>query len=171
MADRIAVLNEGVIQQLGTPGEIYDQPVNHFVAGFMGSPSMNMLPVQIIRGKDGVAARFESGDGTPVVLPVAPTMPGLNERVGKPCILGLRPEAITGAESMEQAAPRLPEIMNRVDVVEPAGSDTFLISRMAGIDVIARVAASTRVRPGAEFRFAVNMARALFFDPDTGQRI
>jgi len=168
LADRIVVLRDGYLQQLGTPREIYEQPVNLFVAGFMGSPSMNMLEVNVIQDAGGIAAQFQLGNGATAVLPISKPVAGLYKYIDKACILGLRPEAITAADP---ASKTLPVIMNRVEVVEPAGSDTYLISHMAGIDVVARLPAATMVQPGADFHFAINMEQALVFDNSTGMRI
>ena len=171
LADRIAVMNAGRIQQLGTPREIYEQPANLFVAGFMGSPSMNLLDVKVSRDDNGMAVGFALDNGESVLLPLSRVPSALDGYIGRTCILGLRPEVISAAGNTNPAPDVLQYFENRIDVVEPAGSDTFLISRMAGTDVIARVPADTSIRPGEAFRFSVNMDQVLLFDPETGTRI
>jgi multiple sugar transport system ATP-binding protein len=171
LADRIAVLRDGAIQQLGTPREIYEQPANVFVAGFMGSPAMNLLEVDVVHQDDGAAVQFALGSGEIISLPVCRSLPGLAAYAGRRCILGLRPESITAAEPDAAASATIAILTNRVDVIEPAGSDTFLISRMAGMDIIARVPSATVVRPGDRFRFAIRMDSVLFFNPESGLRI
>ena len=172
LADRIAIMNEGRIQQLGPPREIYEQPANLFVAGFMGSPSMNLLQVNVTRHENGVAVGFDLANGESVLLPLTRAPSGLKGYIGRNCILGLRPEVITAAGNNYISGPGSIHFLdNRVEVVEPAGSDTFLISRMAGADVISRVPADTSIQPGDTFRFNVNMEQVLLFDPESGTRI
>ena len=91
--------------------------------------------------------------------------------MGRPCILGLRSEALTAPARIVPDDNGLQYFENRIEIVEPAGSDTFLISRMADTDVIARVPADTSVRAGETFRFSVNMEQVLLFDPETGTKI
>ena len=171
LADRIAVMNAGSIQQLGPPREIYEQPANLFVAGFMGSPSMNLLDVKVSRDNNGLAVGFDLDNGESVLLPLRQAPSTLDAYVGGTCILGLRPEVITAAANTNPVPDALQYFENRIEVVEPTGSDTFLISRMAGTDVIARVPADTSIRPGETFRFSVNMDQILLFDPETGTRL
>jgi multiple sugar transport system ATP-binding protein len=168
LADRIAVLRDGIIQQTGTPGEIYAQPANIFVAGFMGSPAMNLLAVNLVPHAGWFAAELPLHNSDTAILPMPRHLAGLGIYAGRTCILGLRPEAITGSSHASGIGPIF---SSRVDVVEPAGPDTYLISRMAGVDVIARVPAETVVQPGENFSFTVRMEQALCFDPDSGLRI
>ena len=169
LSTRIAVMNKGYIQQLGTPKEIYDTPANIFVASFMGSPSMNLLPVPITLENGVPHAIVADADGTPRSLRLS--QPNLAEWAGRAIILGIRPESITDPEGADRKSTNIQPYANRVTVTEPAGSDTFVTMTLAGNDVIARMRADANVVPGEVFDFAVNMEKAVAFDPVTQQRI
>ncbi len=170
LATRIAVMNAGEIQQIGTPQEIYNAPANAFVAAFMGSPSMNMIPAVLENGGDGVAVRLEADGGRSLLLPLDGAAPAA-ARPGRAVLLGLRPEAITdpGGANRDGAAAVRADCL--VEVVEPAGSDTFVVTRLGGVEVIARMHADAVVRPGQPAPFAFAMGKAVLFDPETGQRL
>ncbi len=170
LATRIAVLKQGRMQQVGTPPEVYAQPANTFVASFMGAPSMNLIKAVLERRGDGIAVRFALADGTfaTLELPIPPRALEGYER--EDVVLGLRPEAITDAGRSELAATaRIVE--NRIDLVEPTGSDTFVVSKMGGVDVVARLRADAPARAGATLQLAVDTAKAVLFDPVTELRI
>ncbi|MEV8466997.1 sn-glycerol-3-phosphate ABC transporter ATP-binding protein UgpC [Fluviibacterium sp. DFM31] len=169
LSTRIAVMYNGYVQQLGTPKEIYDTPTNLFVAGFMGSPSMNLLPVEVTM-IDGVPhAVTTDADGAPLHLRLHQQT--LSEWAGRKIILGIRPEAITDPEGADRASSCIIPMTNRVSVTEPAGSDTFATMTLAGQDSIARMRADASVGPGEMFEFAINMEKAVAFDPETERRI
>ncbi|MDO5606203.1 MAG: sn-glycerol-3-phosphate ABC transporter ATP-binding protein UgpC [Paracoccus sp. (in: a-proteobacteria)] len=169
LSTRIAVMNKGYVQQLGTAREIYDSPANIFVASFMGSPSMNLIParVMVIDGRPHIRAEAAGSSGIP--LPIE--HPGLVAWDGREVILGLRPEAITDEGGADRHARNLRIITHRVAIVEPAGADIFAGFELGGRDVIARLRASAEVRPGEDFPFAINMDKAVVFDPATEERI
>ncbi|WP_026440430.1 ABC transporter ATP-binding protein [Acidocella facilis] len=148
MADRIVVLRGGVIQQVGTPEQIYSTPANRFVAGFIGSPSMNFLPVTLEAG----GARLE--DGT--LLPVLTTRRG-------PAVLGIRPEHFEPAGEGGLAAQIL--------LVEPLGADTLVHFNVGAVRCIARVAPDTRPQMGETLRLGVAPGKAFLFDPESGVRL
>ncbi|MGH6962385.1 MAG: ABC transporter ATP-binding protein [Dongiaceae bacterium] len=168
LATQIAVMNAGEIQQLGTPQEIYNRPANVFVAGFMGSPSMNMMPATLENGTAGPALRLASVGDTSLLLPLGPAAPALADYGKRDILLGLRPEAITDPNGAGGATVQADCL---VEVVEPAGSDTFVVTRLAGREVIARMRADAEVRPGQSAPFAFAMDKAVLFDPATGKRI
>src|SRR2546423_6978993 len=128
MGDRIAVMREGLLQQVASPRDIYDNPVNMYVAGFIGSPKMNFIPVT-------VSGRTATSSGFSIELPSAPSV----ERG----VLGIRPEDLTDV-------PRegFPQIDIKVEVVEILGSDQFLYGKVGGDDVIARVDPQFKVNVG-----------------------
>ena len=166
LATQIAVMNAGEIQQLGSPKEIYNRPVNTFVASFMGSPSMNMIPA--VLGNGGV--EIASGNGAPISLrlPANGRSPGADS--GRKVILGLRPEAVTDPGAADRNGA-VTDANCHVEVVEPAGSDTFAVTRLGGVEVIARMRADTDLKPGQTAPFAFNMDKAVLFDPQSGNRI
>jgi multiple sugar transport system ATP-binding protein len=147
MGDRIAIMFDGVLQQVGTPDEIYDHPANLFVAGFVGSPTMNFVPVTTENGT-AKASGFE------VALP-RPVRPGKG-------VLGFRPEALTD-RTLDGAVV----IDMRVDVVERLGSDQFLYGQVGGASVTARVDPRMKVAPGDGARLGLDVRSLHLFDPET----
>ncbi len=153
MADKIVVMNAGNIEQIGSPLELYDEPVNRFVAGFIGSPSMNMLEGTVRR--DGGVAVDVGG----VRLP-APDGDHMTE--GRAVIYGIRPEHLTLAED------GLPVT---VGVVEPTGSETHLIAHVNGHDVTAVFRERHAFRPGQPIHLRPQEGHVYVFERDSGARI
>src|SRR6185295_13147065 len=168
LATRIAVMSAGEIQQLGTPQEIYNRPANIFVAGFMGSPSMNMMAATL---EDGSSVRLATANGQSMLLPLGPAAKALSDYGKRDVILGLRPEASTDPNGADRSGNAIVHADCLVEVVEPAGSDTFVVTRLADKEVIARMRADAEVRPGQLAPFAFAMDKAVLFDPETGKRI
>lgn len=169
LSTRIAVMNKGYIQQLGTPKEIYDTPANLFVATFMGSPAMNILPATV-KVRDGVAfAEIADAEGQPQSLQFSQT--NLASWDGKEIMLGIRPEAITDIDGADRKSQNIQRFSNVVTVTEPAGSDTFVTMTVSGRDVVARMRADASVAARDRFEFAVNMDKAVVFDPKTEARV
>ena len=171
LANRIAVMKGGRIQQIGTPDDVYQRPANLFVAGFMGAPAMNLIPATVVREAGGVALRVALADGSSVTLALPDAQAASLEGYARTeVVLGIRPEAITDSIAAAHGADAR-EIENRIDLVEPAGSDTFVVSRIGGTDVVARLRADAAPRAGAPFRLAIDLAKAALFDPVTELRI
>ena len=170
LSTRIAVMNKGYIQQLGTPKEIYDQPANLFVASFMGSPSMNLLPATVVADGGALHAELTDAEGARRRLRFSDHA-APRGHVGREIILGIRPEAITDPEGADRKSGNIQPFPNRVGITEPSGADTFVTSEIAGRDCVARMRADADVRPGQAFEFAVNMDKAVAFDPVTELRI
>ena len=169
LSSRIAVMNKGFVQQLGTPKEIYDTPANFFVATFMGSPAMNIIPARVVV-RDGVPyASITGEDGAPRELRFSQL--NLAGWDGRDILLGIRPEAITDPEGADRKSSNIQPLSNRVTVTEPAGSDTYVTMTLGGRDAIARMRADAEVFSGEVYDFAVNMERAVAFDPATEARI
>jgi multiple sugar transport system ATP-binding protein len=150
----------GVLQQLDTPQRLYDAPVNRFVAGFIGSPSMSFL--------DG--ARVEDGalhvEGTTFPLP-ATVAARLARYRGRTVVLGVRPEAVSPPRPDGQGAVlTLP-----VEVVEPLGSDAYVTFRFGRQTLLGRFDPRAPVRPGASAPVAIDLAAAHFFEPESGLAI
>jgi multiple sugar transport system ATP-binding protein len=146
MGDRIAIMNAGILQQIGTPDEIYDHPANLFVAGFIGTPTMNFIPVTSQNGAIK-ASGFE------VKLPKpAPKDKG---------ILGFRPEAATDRPSEDATLDM------KVEVVERLGSDQFLYGQVGEDRVTARVDPRMRVTPGDRVRLGLDTRSLHLFDTET----
>jgi multiple sugar transport system ATP-binding protein len=169
LSTRIAVMNKGYVQQLGTPKEVYDSPANLFVATFMGSPAMNILPATIEMQNGAPHAVIQDADGALRALRLSQA--GYAAQAGRPVLLGIRPEAVTDPEGADRKSGNIQRLANRVTVTEPAGADTFVTMRMSGRDCIARMRADAAVTAGETFDFAVNMDKAVLFDPETEARI
>jgi multiple sugar transport system ATP-binding protein len=169
LSTRIAVMNKGYVQQLGTPKEIYDTPANLFVATFMGSPAMNIMSAKVVSQNGAPHAEITDADGAMRHLRFSQS--NLSEWVGRDVLLGIRPEAITDPEGADRKSGNIQPLANRVTVTEPAGSDTFVTMTLGGRDAIARMRADASVAPGEVFDFAINMEKAVVFDPTTEVRI
>ncbi len=153
MADRIVVLHDGIVEQIGTPLELYDRPNNLFVAGFIGSPAMNMFK-GTIRG--GAHPHFETADGTRLPLASAPA--GSD---GLAAIYGIRPEHLTLGGDLKPT----------VTVIEPTGSETQVIAKLAGEKIIGVFRERVNVKPGESVAMSPDLALVHLFDAKTGNRI
>jgi multiple sugar transport system ATP-binding protein len=147
MGDRIAIMNAGILQQVGTPGEIYDHPANLFVAGFIGSPTMNFVPATVTNGS-AKASGFE------VKLP-KPVASGKGT-------LGFRPETVT-----DRITDPASTLDMKVDVVERLGSDQFLYGQVGGDTVTARVDPKMKVEPGDNVKLGLDTRTLHLFDAET----
>ena len=171
LASVIAVLKDGEVQQFGTPEKIYNEPANIFVADFMGSPSMNLVSVDVVRANGATAVALARADGEPALLQVADSNGALRERAGQSVILGIRPEAVTDIDGADRHARNVVRVACIAEVVEPTGSDTYVVAKLGGRDFVARMRADADVAPKSQTVFAFNMDRAAFFDPKTELRI
>ena len=170
LATKIAVLKDGTLQQFGTPAEIYNNPANMFVADFMGSPAMNLLSGTVEGGGNDLAVSLARPDSAPLRLPVSAAN-GLAAYAGKQVVFGIRPEALTDPDGADRNARSVAEGDCLIDVVEPAGSDTFAVTKLGGKEVVARLRADVRIAAGQTARLAFNLDKAVFFDPQSQQRI
>ncbi|ARQ09840.1 sn-glycerol-3-phosphate ABC transporter ATP-binding protein [Rhizobium etli] len=170
LATKIAVMKDGIVQQFGTPAEIYNNPANIFVADFMGSPAMNLVKASVENGAGGLAVSLERPNAAPLRLPVT-TGNGLSSYAGRQVIFGIRPEALTDPDGADRNARSLTEGDCLIEVVEPAGSDTFAVTKLGGKEVVARLRADAGIAPGQNTRLAFNLDKAVFFDPETQARI
>jgi multiple sugar transport system ATP-binding protein len=167
MATRVAVLNAGVLQQSGSPQELYDHPRNLFVAGFIGSPAMNFLEAEV---HDSNSQLCLTSDG--LELPVQQPLLGLLRRYsGKTIVIGIRPEHVYDAESPPAGIPAYP-LSARVDVIEHLGNETLLhLVSAGGTPLLARVSPQTSARTQDTIRLLVDVSKLHAFDPETGLTI
>ncbi|MBC6408605.1 MAG: sn-glycerol-3-phosphate ABC transporter ATP-binding protein UgpC [Rhodobacteraceae bacterium] len=171
LSTRIAVMNGGYVQQLGTPKEIYDTPANLFVATFMGSPSMNLIPVTLRGDGNALFAEVQNDAGKTMRLAVCAPTSALSAYEGKTVTMGIRPEALTDRDGADQRSHHVESFPSTVLVTEPAGSDTFVATTIAGKECISRMRADANVAARQRVDFAVNMEKAVYFDPEIEQRI
>jgi multiple sugar transport system ATP-binding protein len=163
LASRIAVMFRGVLQQYDTPKAIYERPVNTFVAGFMGSPTMNFLAATISADK-GVVLR--GGDGA--VLPLqSDQMRGLT--LGQKVTLGVRPEHFHPPN--DRRAEGAGHVMVTVTQIEPTGPQTILMASLAGQEVTIACEADDTPPIGTECTMTIDMTKVSLFDPATGLRL
>jgi multiple sugar transport system ATP-binding protein len=155
MADKIVVLHGGHVEQVGAPLELYDRPANTFVAGFIGSPSMNFLEGRL-RGGDTPA--FELDGGT--VLPLSRMPDGA---AGKRIIFGIRPEDIV----LDSGGG----VTGRVVVTEPTGSETHLVVEVGGRELVCLVRSRVDLRSGETVGLSFRSPSVHFFDPETQLRL
>jgi multiple sugar transport system ATP-binding protein len=173
LATKIAVMKDGVLQQVGTPSEIYNRPANLFVADFMGSPAMNLLEAEMApsNGANEPCLTLTRNGSAPITLRVPPSKLTPAMSAGAKVILGIRPEAITDEGSADRSAATLDTVPVLVDVVEPAGSDTLVVTTISGKEVFARLRADAEAKPGQMLPLVFNLDKAVYFDPATGKRL
>ena len=162
MGDRIVAMREGRIQQIGSPIDLYRHPVNRFVAGFIGSPSMNFLEGRLIRN-EGVA--FSSGT---ICFPIPERYAGcLQAYIGRDLVLGIRPEHIVEASASYGPRER-GEVRASVEVVEPMGNETYLYLRAKDTRFVARIYTDWIPAVGETVHLAFDLTEMHFFDKVTG---
>ena len=155
MADKIVVLKDGVVEQTGSPLELYERPANSFVAGFIGSPAMNLL--QGVARTAGGEPRVEFDGGVSLPFPI-----GARADDGQPVMYGIRPE---------HCAPGSGGLPVEVVVVEPTGADTQLYCRMNGRDITSTIHDHAHCRVGERIGLVPDLKRAHLFDAANGQRL
>jgi multiple sugar transport system ATP-binding protein len=200
MGDRVAVLRKGELQQAGPPQQLYDHPVNLFVAGFIGSPAMNLMQARLAR-EDGTLVIELGGFRLTVPEAAEAARPDLRAYEGREVVLGIRPEDMEDAALVSEARPGS-RIEATVELVESLGSDVVVhftldappaltddvkeLAHDVGVEalekvqqqaeggrstVTARLSPRTHVRPGDTIELTVDTTRLHFFDPDDGSGI
>ena len=157
MGDRIAVMRDGVLQQVGTPKELYDHPANLFVAGFIGSPAMNFMKARTDGSDLNVAeVRLElAGKAAEIVS---------NRQTGSEMTVGFRPEHLELGSGVTGPAVRIPA---NVDVVEFLGDEELIHAQAAGGELLALVSSDHRLKPGDRVEFQLGLDKLHLFDPAT----
>jgi multiple sugar transport system ATP-binding protein len=199
MGDRVAVMNAGRLQQVDTPQVLYDQPVNEFVAGFIGSPAINLVKAQLEQTNGHLSVSFGE-HRLPVDDRAVRNRSRLNEYAGKEVILGIRPEDFEDA-SVETDVPGDRRIKVTCDLTEPLGSEVLVYFSSAATGVVssaveaearedadvrlggdaaddtgktrlcARVSPRTRIAAGQTAELAADTSRLYFFDPESGETL
>ena len=172
MATRIVVMKDGLIQQVDTPQNLYDLPVNKFVAGFIGTPQMNFIDALLT--KEGDDLYLKVGNASLKLPKEKANNPALKEYIGQTVIMGIRPESISDDE--EAVAQNKDGVMDcTVEVTELMGAEIYLYLSFEGIEhaieegknVIARVSARSLSRSGDNIKVSFDMSRVHIFDKDT----
>ncbi|ANK95292.1 MULTISPECIES: ABC transporter ATP-binding protein [Rhizobium] len=168
MADRIVVMKDGHIQQVDTPQNLYDRPVNMFVAGFIGAPQMNMLPSTIQRRGAGFIAVF---DGRELPLPDHFDKGRIAPYEGRELVLGIRPENFHELPPADIPPENLAPLKAVVELAEPMGSEVHLNMVAGGRNLIARVSPRFRPAIGDAATLVADMSNAQLFDKETERSI
>ena len=164
LGDRVVVMKDGLIQQVGEPLELYNHPANKYVAGFIGSPAMNFADVTIQREGDSLVA-----ENAAMRIAVPETSKGrLQAHVGKPATLGIRPEDLRMANGSDPPGQTFDAI---VEVAEQLGSEVILDLTAGASSMVASVEPTVRVKPQERVRLAVNPTGLRFFDAETERAI
>ena len=168
MADRIVVMKDGHIQQVDTPQNLYDRPINMFVAGFIGAPQMNMLPVTLKRDGDRLVAVF---NGNTMPLPSSIAADRLRPYENKELILGIRPENFHEFVPADIDAANTVPFDATLELAEPMGSEVHLNLIAGGQSMIARVSPRFKGKIGDNIPLVADLTNAQFFDPETERSI
>ncbi|PTQ73800.1 ABC transporter ATP-binding protein [Pseudomonas sp. GV071] len=163
LGDKVAVMKDGIVQQFGTPQQIYNDPANLFVASFIGSPPMNFIPLRLQRRDGRLLALLDSGQAR-CELPLAMQDEGLENRE---VILGIRPEQI----SLASSGSNLPSILTEVEVIEPTGPDTLVFVNLNQTKVCCRLAPDMAPKVGETLELQFDPDKVLLFDAKSGERL
>jgi multiple sugar transport system ATP-binding protein len=171
LATRIAVMRSGELQQLGTPSEVYNRPANTFVAGFMGSPRMNLAPARLERNGVGHILQMQQGAEPAIKIPVPQQPAAVCAYEGKELIIGVRAEAISyGAQSTGNGGERS-VVDATIEVTEPTGADTLAVLSLGGHEFTARLGPDVELRSGDKAQFNIDLSKLVCFDPQTQKLI
>ncbi len=162
MADRVVVMNKGIIEQVAEPITLYEKPANAFVAAFIGAPSMNFLPARVDGGGDGLDVILADDTRLPVPESLAAQYGGLKDRL---VTLGIRPEHMAGGS----AGPAVVTVTPRA--IEPLGPHTLIIGRTADSPLTAQVDAHYPAEPDQATQVTIDMSKMHLFDPEGGQAL
>jgi multiple sugar transport system ATP-binding protein len=170
LGDRIAVMKDGEVKQFGTPQEIYDTPANLYVAGFIGSPSMNFIPCTLGEEAGRATVTLDAG-GQVQTLRLGPLSESQRAFVGKPITLGIRPEQLTDLGSAHSDRPDLQQFSAEVQIAEPTGPDTLVTVTINGARTVARCHPQAAGAPGQAMQLVLDPGKALLFDPASERRL
>jgi len=168
LATRIAVMKGGILQQLGTPYEVYNRPANTFVAGFMGSPRMNLIKARVTGKDTALVLEIGDGKGQKVGLPLpASAAAALRSYASEELIAGIRPEAVSLARDGMVPGPDQCLVEAKVEVIEPTGADTLAVLDLGGSEFTVRLEPDAPLAPGQRSRFLIDLSKLVCFDAKT----
>lgn len=156
LADRIVLLRDGVIEQIGTPLDLFERPVSRFVAAFIGSPTINQVPASLIREDGHAVLSFNDGQQLELTRPVAERLAGYTDDT---ILLGIRPEHIQRADQGD--------IRVTIDLIQPTGSRSYGTFQLGGKSVVVELKAHDIKQAGEQLELTIDMQRILFIDPKT----
>ncbi|MEJ5305411.1 MAG: sn-glycerol-3-phosphate ABC transporter ATP-binding protein UgpC [Ignavibacteria bacterium] len=162
MGDRIVVMKDGVVQQIDTPLNLYNRPINKFVAGFIGSPAMNFIEGKLVLENGLKFVSKQNGLSFQI-----PDSFDLKNAINKSVILGIRPEDFVPVLNNNS----FPKVDVNVEVVEPMGNESFVYFVIDDVQCVARISSDIAVKPNQKFSFFINPQKLHFFDVETEQRL
>jgi multiple sugar transport system ATP-binding protein len=164
MGDKIVVMKEGVIQQFASPQEIYDFPINMFVASFIGSPQMNFIEGTLVQSDQSLL--FQNNENRLKMDPDVWERLREKSYTGRSVVIGVRPEDVRITDGMKENG-----LSGEVEVVENMGSEKFLYLNNGNENISAKVGRETMVEPGDSVSIGFNLSKVHFFDKESGERI
>ncbi|WP_368416034.1 ABC transporter ATP-binding protein [Falsiroseomonas sp.] len=164
LADRVVVMNHGVIEQVGPPQELYHRPATRFVAGFIGSPAMNFILARVENGSG--ALRVNLPDGIVLNVPADRTQ-RYAAMAGKEVLFGIRPEHLTEPKNLDR--DNIAQFELTPEVLEPMGMETLVHLRMQGAEICSRIDPTTPAEPGRPLRVAADLNHMHIIDPVSGK--
>ena len=172
LADRIAIMKDGYLEQFGMPREIYENPDSMFVAGFIGSPSMNFISGKIIE-QDGELhfPLLSENDGDRCFVPLQNLCKNPQTLRERTVVLGIRPEQIGAFSSTEQGNGAVYKLTCPVQITEPTGPDTLVFVQINNQKTTCRIHPDKAVLPGESMALGFDLSKAILFDPETEKRI
>jgi multiple sugar transport system ATP-binding protein len=170
LGERIAVMKDGEVRQFGSPQQIYDSPADLYVAGFIGSPSMNFIPCELAEVEGVAVVQLNNGKDIQSVK-LGQITATQRAFVGKPVILGIRPEQLTDPASAHSEHPNMQSLAATVTITEPTGPDTLVTVTMNGVKTVARCHPRAAGAPGQVVELSLDPSKALLFDPASEKRL
>jgi multiple sugar transport system ATP-binding protein len=162
LADRIVVMRDGYIEQVGRPMEVFNHPVNTFVASFIGSPPMNLIPATVDAGR----VRFDDGTAVPVPTRLEPHV-----RPGQKVVFGIRPDDMTPIGHGIHEARETAEVELTVELAELLGTETLIYTSLAGQEALGKMFDPRDLCPGETLTFRLSLDKAHVFDAGTGMSV
>jgi len=164
LADRVVVMNHGIIEQVGPPQELYHHPKTRFVAGFIGSPAMNFIPARVESGSGELRVHLPNG----IVLPVPESRTARYQgAAGREMLFGIRPEHLTEVKNLDRDNIGVFELTP--EVIEPMGMETLVHLWLQGAEVCCRIDPTTPAEPGRPMQFAADLNHMHLIDPESGK--
>jgi multiple sugar transport system ATP-binding protein len=160
LADRIVLLRDGRIEQQGAPLDLFERPTTGFVAGFLGSPTINLVPAKLVTRGSGRAVVL--GTGEQLELPAARTVEGAEAE--RAILLGLRPQHV-GLATQSPLPPGVVRVAGQAELIQPTGTRTYVTARIGGAEVTAELGAHELHEQNAALEFALDMNRCVLIDP------
>lgn len=171
LADRVAIMKGGVLEQFGTPKDVYEKPATMFVGGFIGSPAMNFIPCEVTDRQGELTVLLSTPDGKQCAIPLAGMVQDTTVLNGKKVILGIRPEQISAFLPGMENNSMISSLECRVKVTEPTGPDTIVFVEINEEKTTCRIHPDHAVGPGKTMILGFDRSKAVLFDPVSQKRI